>query len=782
MTQERTSIVTACMNREENLLKVISSWLNSPADEIILVDWSCSTPLHKTLKSEGIDDDRIVIYRVEEEERWILTHAYNVGLKRASYSSILKLDNDHSITDDFFVKNSLSGLDTRLGSWRLARSEDQAYINGAFVIKTKALAAVGFFNEVITTYGWDDSYLHESLFAMGAKIGHLCPDSIRHIEQAEESRTKFQKINKEGLIALSVGVKATEFMNRRNMYLSALLPRQTQNTRQASYKLIDECNQRLHILKRESSPHLEIPESYVQQADRLAFRDFYCWKHGMLVENTCVSELEDEFIQSTTPINDSQDSENQVEHHSVRETNNQNSPNTFAFLYRKEEVHITCQTLPFMLSAYGHTDNTRKYQLVLDLNISQINTINNIMPNWCRDKVIAARPDNLDPDRVCIDASRLASCTLIGKLLLGSQDENRYFWASFNSLHQSHKRCLFDFIEGSGRPHQILADYYISSSPDSDLRRTITPEIYLRSLAAIYPSKNNESFSSFATKFKAKLTDGSDAASLLTADIIDDICKGTQGYTLTLVTSLYKGLKYVVDYAVNLRQMNLFERTQILISIVPSTEAELAYQYLCRFFKNDTNVEVSLLDYDPGLYECWNKGIRSARAKFVSNANADDRRGRYHTDYLVFISELYNLSAASSALLTDTKLTYTKYNQTQDVWYTGMGRSITKSDLFIENDGVIESQNLFHCMPIWRRDIHDDYGFFDEANFGTSCDWEFWLRCTSGGMRSRLVDLPLGFYLQDAQSHNRRSEDRKKGEQSIISRYISKNAIVGRLQ
>jgi len=760
---------------------VMPSWLNSHADEIVIVDWSCSNPLHKTLKSEGIADDRVVVYRVEEEERWILTHAYNVGLKRASNGNILKLDNDHSITGDFFEKNTLSDLDTRLGSWRLAKSEDQAYINGAFLIRTEALASVGYFNEVITTYGWDDSYLHESLFANGAKIGHLCPDSIRHIEQAEESRTKFQKITKEGLLAASVGVRPTEFMNRRNMYLSSLLPRQTQNTRQTSYTLLENSNPRLHILKRQTSPHNDIPATYLEQADRLAFRDFYCWKNGMLVENTCIQELEDEFIGAGLATDKVIEPESQPEGSIGMPGLHKGSQDLTPSPNNHETISLL-KNIPFMLSAYGHTDNTRRYQMVLDLAKSQIDAINDSLPDWCRDKVIAVGSDHTDPERHTIDTGRTAASSLIGRLVLGSKEDNHYFWAAFNCLKPAHKRCLFDFIESAGKPHRILCNYYLNAAPRSDLRRDFSPKQFIRAIAAIYPSRSDQPISAFVEAFNQRLirTLGEDEA--LSPDELNDTSDVSDDYILTLVTSLFKGLRYVVDYSLNLKRMHLFARTEILIYVVPSPEAETAHAYLLRYFRHDTNVKVRLLDNDPGLYECWNLGIRNARGKYVSNANADDRRGRYHSDYLIFLSELHQLSAVSSALLTDSGASQSKYSDSQDVWFTGMGRSIWKDDLYIEKDGTIESQNLFHCMPIWKKAIHEEHGYFDEASYGTSCDWEFWLRCTKDGAKARLLDLPLGFYLQDAASHNRRSAGRLKGEEAILKAHISNNSKVGALR
>ncbi len=760
------------MNREENLLKVMPSWLDSQASEIVLVDWSCSIPLYQTLINEGIEDERIIIYRVEEEDRWILTHAYNVGLKRASNDIILKLDNDHSITDSFLSKNALVGLDARLGSWRLAKGEDQAYINGAFIIRSEALAKVGYFNEIITTYGWDDSYLHESLFANGARIGHLCPETIRHIDQAEESRTRYQKISREGSLAASTGVKPTEFMNRRNMYLSALMPRQTQSTRQTAYKIVDGSGKHHQVLKRLTSPHEEIPQSYLEHADRLAFRDFYCWKHGMLVESTCIHALEDEFSRSESAIVKSEYPKIESEIRLVNPYPQKRPDNTESYCDKQDLVSIW-KFIPFMLSAYGHTDNAYSYQLIANLSQAQLGLLNSSLPDWCQDKVIAVNPDNIDPERLVIDTSNYAISKLIGMLVLGTKEDNSYFWAAFNSLAPANKKCLFDFIEAAGRPYRLLTDYFLDASPSSTLRREITPERFIRSIAAIYPNRPSHSFESYLNDFKQRLIRDEEAEEALPSESMDDLDHDTDSYSMTLVTSLFKGLRYVVGYAMNLRRMHLFNRTEILIYIAPSPEADAAYKYLTHYFRQDKNVNVRILDGDPGLYECWNLGIRNARGKYVSNANADDRRGRYHSDYLVFVSELHQLSAVSSALLTDRKLTHSGYSDTQDIWFTGMGCDIQKDNLYIEIDGMIESQNLLHCMPIWARSLHERIGFFDEHQFGTSADWEFWLRAVSSKYKLQLIDIPLGFYLVDDKSHNRRNqEERQNKERKIMSLHL----------
>jgi hypothetical protein len=219
--------------------------------------------------------------------------------------------------------------------------------------------------------------------------------------------------------------------------------------------------------------------------------------------------------------------------------------------------------------------------------------------------------------------------------------------------------------------------------------------------------------------------------------------------------------------------MHLFERTDVVITIAPSPESRSQENYLREHFSNNANVTIAHLDNDPGLYECWNSTIRNAKSKYVGNANIDDRRGRYHSDYLIYLMEYAELDGATSALVADGADTHSTYSASQDIWYLGMERDIRQDDLLIEDDNSAKSQNMMHCMPIWNAKMHDDVGFFEECKYGTSADWEFWLRALKAEKRLSLYDIPLGFYLVDAKSHNRRSYDeRRKREKLIIKKHF----------
>lgn len=215
------TLVTACMNRQANLLKVLPSWLATTADEVIIVDWSSTEPVLPMVA--GFADPRIRVLRVEGEPRWILTHAFNLALRTASRETIYKLDCDIEVQPDFIEVNHLERGEFVRGYWRAAieaGSEDQKYTNGTFGAFKRDLQAVGYFDERILTYGWDDSDLYQRLSHDRGLAGRLVNlDSLRHIEQEERQRLANQEVDSSAFLDW---FPATQLEGARNKYLTAI--------------------------------------------------------------------------------------------------------------------------------------------------------------------------------------------------------------------------------------------------------------------------------------------------------------------------------------------------------------------------------------------------------------------------------------------------------------------------------------------------------------------------------------------------------------------------------
>ncbi|NDY95301.1 glycosyltransferase [Wenzhouxiangella limi] len=74
-------------------------------------------------------------------------------------------------------------------------------------------------------------------------------------------------------------------------------------------------------------------------------------------------------------------------------------------------------------------------------------------------------------------------------------------------------------------------------------------------------------------------------------------------------------------------------------------------------------------------------------------------------------------------------------------------------------------------MPLWRRGLHGLRGFFNEAQYGPSADWEYWLRCADGGSRYYHTPEPLGLYLKREDSYWHQDPSARRFDQVILARY-----------
>ncbi len=275
------SLVTCCRNRSESLKRALPNWLQlDDISEIIIVDWSSDTLQKRELELFMDADERIKIVRVEEEEAWILTCAYNTGFRCASHACILKADADIIIRPDFFHRNRLFKGRFLAGNWRNA-PKDQAHINGFFLAHKTDLADAGGFNEFITTYGWDDDDLYGRLTALGLQRSEIDPGTISHIPHGDEARSGvFRKDNTAGAVKAGEQLrKSPRYGSRRNYYVAALMPTWSRKNRMADFSIVDQRNGHVTLRRLETGVN-EVPVNVQQEADYFALRDIVRWDHG----------------------------------------------------------------------------------------------------------------------------------------------------------------------------------------------------------------------------------------------------------------------------------------------------------------------------------------------------------------------------------------------------------------------------------------------------------------------------------------------------------------------
>ncbi|KAA8497079.1 hypothetical protein FVE85_0808 [Porphyridium purpureum] len=167
------SIVAACQNKIGRVPLVVKNWmLIEGVSEIVLVDWGSSEHLAGVLQRSSVPlghanatSPCVRVVRVDAEDSWVLSRAYNLAASLARYENLLRLDCDHVASEKILHAHPLSTSTFYTGDWSSARNPNEVHLNGAMIVRLADFAAIGGYDERIQTYGWDDEELYGRLRA-----------------------------------------------------------------------------------------------------------------------------------------------------------------------------------------------------------------------------------------------------------------------------------------------------------------------------------------------------------------------------------------------------------------------------------------------------------------------------------------------------------------------------------------------------------------------------------------------------------------------------------------
>ena len=208
---------------------------------------------------------------------------------------------------------------------------------------------------------------------------------------------------------------------------------------------------------------------------------------------------------------------------------------------------------------------------------------------------------------------------------------------------------------------------------------------------------------------------------------------------ISLITSVYNSAEYIEGLMEDITSQSIFEEKceWIILNANPEgddAEEEAIQRYIEKY---PNNIIYERLAEDPGIYETWNLAIQKATGEYITNVNCDDRK---HPSSLerhakeLFASPEIDLVYADSLITDNPNETFIK-NSSAD-------RRYNFPEFSYDNLRMV---NLPHNNPMWRRSMHDRYGYFDRK-YRSAGDWEMWLRAASQGSIYKKINGPLGLY------------------------------------
>ncbi|MCP4747060.1 MAG: tetratricopeptide repeat protein, partial [Desulfobacteraceae bacterium] len=264
--------------------------------------------------------------------------------------------------------------------------------------------------------------------------------------------------------------------------------------------------------------------------------------------------------------------------------------------------------------------------------------------------------------------------------------------------------------------------------------------------------------------------DWDDTSKSISAFITESI--KTKSIILTAIVSTYNAARFIHGCLEDLEEQTIADRLEIIVVDSASEQDEAAI--VRGFQKRYPNIKYIRTPIREKLYRAWNRGIKFAIGKYITNANTDDRHRQDAFEQMTGVME----KDENVALVYADVLVTREANETF--------RNCIPNRMFHryawDRRKLLEKGCFIGPQPVWRKSVHDEYGYFDER-YTVASDFEFWLRISQTNEFYH-ISRPMGLYMERADSIEHSNEARKQQElQEIFPLYRKadkENKIIGR--
>lgn len=228
---------------------------------------------------------------------------------------------------------------------------------------------------------------------------------------------------------------------------------------------------------------------------------------------------------------------------------------------------------------------------------------------------------------------------------------------------------------------------------------------------------------------------------------------------VSAIVSVYKAGRFIHGCLKDLEAQTIADRMEIIIidSASPENEKEIVKAFQDRF----ANIRYIRTKKRETVYAAWNRAIKAARGKYVTNANTDDRHTAAAFEIMACTLDAHPELALVYADCIITDIENETFAQCTPV---GAYRWLAWDRRRLLEDGCFMGP-----QPMWRRSLHAEYGYFDDT-FITSGDYEFWLRISQTHDFMHISQF-LGLYLRSSRSIEHSNRDRQKIENRRLRKW-----------
>lgn len=205
---------------------------------------------------------------------------------------------------------------------------------------------------------------------------------------------------------------------------------------------------------------------------------------------------------------------------------------------------------------------------------------------------------------------------------------------------------------------------------------------------------------------------------------------------LTVIISTFNSSNFLDHFFEDIKRQTIFQDCEFFFLDADSVDD--SREKILKEVNKHKNIQYFNVGHK-NIYQTWNFGVVLSKTKYLTNWNTDDRRLpdslEKHISFLEANPEL-DLCYGETLWVEEPN----KFTEDCD--------QENKSPCF---EASLESMMQFnspHCMPVWRRRLHENHGLFDESFFSAG-DYEMWMRAISHGSKFGKMHEVVGSYYRN---------------------------------
>lgn len=262
-----------------------------------------------------------------------------------------------------------------------------------------------------------------------------------------------------------------------------------------------------------------------------------------------------------------------------------------------------------------------------------------------------------------------------------------------------------------------------------------------RQKAALFLDQYNQEAEELLNKERASFDQSTDKV-LLPAPLpilVEQKTRDENPIIVSAIVSTYNSEIYMRGCLEDLTGQTLFAAGRLEIVVVdsasPQNEGAIVLEFIGKY---GDRIRYIRTDTRETIYQAWNRGIKAAQGKYVTNANTDDR---HRADALEQMALTLDANPNVALVYGDSLVTCYP-NQTFER-HIRCGYHLRPE----YQPEIMLSGCHMGPQPMWRRLVHDAVGYFSEQ-YRSAGDYEFWCRIAG---KFKLLHIPqfLGLYYEN---------------------------------